>query len=196
MPQVDIDIVAQAFRGSLAPAGVKVQRPIDPGEAQLRQEPEQGRLQHTPSTQLPFWQSVLATQACPSTSFEPQLLFTQACPSLQSVSTAQVDGQPPFTQRKFPQSRGSGAVQLPIPSQTRTVFAVVAEVQVADPQMVVAGNAAQLPKSSHSPVVPQVVDAVWAQAASGMPTASCAQVPSWLRRLHARQGPAQALLQQ
>ena len=100
VPQVAADMLAHIVRGSAPPAGVRVQRPIEPGEEQLRHAPVQAVLQHTPSTQLPFWQSVLATQTCPSTSLEPQLLFTQGWPSLQSESRVQIDGQIPFTQRK------------------------------------------------------------------------------------------------
>ena len=50
-------------------------------------------------------------------------------------------------------------MQLLMPSQVRAVFKVVAEVHTAEPQMVVAGKVAQLLNSSHSPVVPQDVDA-------------------------------------
>jgi hypothetical protein len=196
VPQVAADMLAHIARGSVPLAGVRVQRPIDPGAEQLRQAPVQAVLQHTPSTQLPFWQSALATQTCPSTSLEPQLLFTQGWPSLQSESRVQIDGQIPFTQRKNPQSRGSGAVQLLIPSHCRAVFKVVAEVQTAEPQMVVAGKVAQLLNSSHSPVVPQVVDASWAQAGSAFPAWSGVQVPSRFTMLQARQAPVQALLQQ
>ncbi len=83
-----------------------------------------------------------------------------------------------------------------MPSQVRAVFKVVAEVHTAEPQMVVAGKVAQLLNSSHSPVVPQDVDASWAQAGSAFPAWSGVQVPSRPTVLQARQAPVQELLQQ
>jgi hypothetical protein len=196
VPQVEAAVVMHIRRGSALPAGVSVHRPSIPGEAQVRQVPVQASLQHTPSTQLPFWQSVPAVQSWPSTSFDPQLLFTQGWPSSQSASVAQTDGQSPLTQRKFPQSLDCGAVQVPSPSQVRAPFMVVAAGQVAEPHTVAAGNFAQVPKPSHSPVVPQVVDARAGQTASACPAGMGEQVPSRVGRPQERQSPVQAELQQ
>jgi hypothetical protein len=52
----------QTPRGSGVAAGMGEQRPIAEGSAQLRQAPPQGPSQHTPSTQKPLPQSVVAWQ--------------------------------------------------------------------------------------------------------------------------------------
>ena len=86
-------------RGSAAPAGTGVQRPIEDGSAQLRQAPPHAPSQQIPSTQKLLVQSVAAAHGCPF-GLRPQLWFaSHTWPSLQSTSLLQVEMQAPSRHR-------------------------------------------------------------------------------------------------
>jgi hypothetical protein len=111
----------QTPRGSGVAAGMGEQWPIAEGSAQLTHAPPQGPSQHTPSTQKPLAQSVVAWQLCP-TGFGPQLPFTQACPSWHWSSVWQDVAQAPFEQRYGQQFWTPGARQTPLPSHVPAVL--------------------------------------------------------------------------
>jgi hypothetical protein len=111
----------QTPRGSGVAAGMGVQRPIADGSAQLRHAPPQGPSQHTPSTQKPLAQSVVAWQLWPR-GFGPQLPFTHACPAWQSSSIWQETAQALFEQLYGQQFCTPGARQAPLPSQVAAVL--------------------------------------------------------------------------
>jgi hypothetical protein len=75
-PQLAAPWSAQTLRGSAAPAGTAVQRPIEDGSAQLRHAPPHASPQHTPSTQNPLPHSLASAQGAPI-GFGPQLPFWQ-----------------------------------------------------------------------------------------------------------------------
>jgi hypothetical protein len=74
VPQLAAPASVQMLRGSEAPAGTAVQRPIDDGSAQLRHAPPHASPQQTPSTQKPLPHSLGSAQGAPF-GFGPQLPF-------------------------------------------------------------------------------------------------------------------------
>jgi hypothetical protein len=191
----------QVLRGSAAPAVTNVHLPTEPASAQLRHPPVQAVLQQTPwppvvsTTQLLFWHCAFAVQGCPST-FGPQLPLTQAMPSAQSALVTHLELQAPLAHRKLPHSCVSGVWQVPRPSQVRGALADVEVTQVAAAQGVPEGYSEQAPNPSHTPVLPQVIEACLAHKGCPWPAGIGLQVPGDATRLQERQTPSQALLQQ
>jgi hypothetical protein len=62
VPQLATPWSAQVFLGSPAPAGTEAQRPIEDGNAQLRQAPWHASAQQMPSTQKPLAHSAALAQ--------------------------------------------------------------------------------------------------------------------------------------
>jgi hypothetical protein len=95
VPQDDAPVSPHVDRGSVAPAGTNVQRPIDDGSAQLRHAPPQASAQQTPSEQKLLAQSAATVHGWPG-ALGPQLPFTHEWPATQSSSLAHLLMQPLF----------------------------------------------------------------------------------------------------
>jgi hypothetical protein len=89
-PQVDTSDAghAVASRGT-PPAGTKLQVPGDPWTLQDLQLSVQAVLQHTPSTQVPLWQSLAQPQA------SPFILLPLASPLVQLIDPSVLPSLPP-----------------------------------------------------------------------------------------------------
>jgi hypothetical protein len=88
-PQLCWPWSTHTLRGSAAPAGTAVQRPIADGRAQVRQAPPHAPSQQTPSTQKLLLQSLAAAHGCPF-GLRPQLPFaSHTWPSRHSRSLVQ-----------------------------------------------------------------------------------------------------------
>jgi hypothetical protein len=116
-----LPLSVQMPRGSGVDAAMGEQRPMAEGRAQLEHAPAQGPSQHTPSTQKPLAQSVVAWQLCPR-GFGPQLPFTQACPGWHSSSVVHEVAQAPFEQLYGQQFWTPAARQVPLPSHVPAVL--------------------------------------------------------------------------
>ncbi|SRR6266540_1774887 len=98
VPQLDAAWVAQAARGSLAPAGTTEQRPIADDSAQVLHDPVHALSQHTPSTQKPLVQSPAAVHTWPLL-LVPQLPLWHVRGATHSASLVQWLIHAPSTQR-------------------------------------------------------------------------------------------------
>jgi hypothetical protein len=120
VPQVAAPWSAQVPRGSAAPAGTGVQRPIADGSPQDRQAPWHASAQQTPSTQKVLAHSPPVTQVWPFC-LGPQLPATQAWPAWQSASEAHLVLHAPFVQRNGAHVCTPGARHTPTPLQVPAV---------------------------------------------------------------------------
>jgi hypothetical protein len=115
---------------------------------------------------------------------------------LHSALVVQMELQVPLAHLYMPQSRISDAWHDPSPSQARVVFIAVGPEHVDVPHTVVDEYVVQVPKPSHTPVVPQVDVAALVHNACPWPAAIGEHMPTWAVKLQARQAPPQAVLQQ
>jgi hypothetical protein len=112
----------QTLRGSAAPFGTGVQRPIDDGSAQLRQAPPHAPSQQTPSTQKLLMHSLAAAHGWPF-GLAPQLPFaSQIWPSTQSASLVHLGMQAPSRQRYGAQPCTPGVRHVPRPLHVPAVL--------------------------------------------------------------------------
>lgn len=180
-----------------------VHLPGEPGTLQLRHAPSQALWQQTPSTQKPDSHWLASVQEAPGFTFPHRpvvVLFTVVathwCPAWQSLSLRQELLQAPLAHKKGAQSTTWASRQVPCPSQTRAVFSVTLDAQVAAPHGVFSGNTAQAPEPSQRPVVPHVEALLAGQRESDKPAPTSLQRPRALGSLQVRQAPVQATLQQ
>ena len=186
----------QTPRGSAAPTGSGVQRPIDDGSAHDRQAPAHASAQQTPSTQKVLAHSVPLAQVWPL-SLRPQLPATQACPAWQSASVAHFVLHAPPEQRKGAQTCTPGARHTPRPLHVPAVSSRSPS-HAGGTQTVSAGYREQPPNPSHVPDCPHDAALWFLQTPRGSttPRSMGQQVPSRPVWLHATQAPWQATLQQ
>ena len=184
-------------RGSAFPATIGVHVPSDATSEQLRQAPVHAVSQQTPSTQKLLAQSAFARHALPG-AILPHDLLTHAWPGSQSASMRHPLLQTPPAQRLGLQLATPGGLQVPRPSQTPGRLRRTRPVHVGARHCVSAAYRSQPSKSSHVPVVPQLVAPMSLHIArgSGAPSSTGQQVPTRPGAAHETQPPSQVTLQQ
>jgi hypothetical protein len=188
----------QTLRGSAAPFGTGVQRPIDDSSAQLRHAPPHATSQQTPSTQKLLRHSPAPAHGWPL-GLRPQLpLASQTLPSTQSPSPVQRARHAPSRQRNGEHTCTPGVRQVPMPLHVPAVFRRSPPLQVGATQTVSAAYSAQPPMPSHVPVCPHDAAPLSLQIACGsaLPASTGQHAPERPTRLQLTHGPLQATLQQ
>lgn len=130
----------QRWWGSALPTGTELQVPALPVRLQTWQVPQVGAEQQTPSTQLLLAHSVPSVQIWPRR-LRPHDPFVQNWPGAQSASAVQTATQlwVVLLQANGAQDCIVAGLQLPIPSQVRARFAVVAVAHAGAAHWVPAG---------------------------------------------------------
>jgi hypothetical protein len=120
VPQVAAPLSVQVPRGSAAPAGAGVHRPIAEGSAQVRHAPWHASAQHTPSTQKVLAHSDPLAQLWPL-AFGPQLPLTHAWPAVQSASLVHFVLHAPAAHLNGAHTCTPGGRHTPLPSHVPAV---------------------------------------------------------------------------
>jgi hypothetical protein len=152
VPQVEGSIIIQTPAGSVPPAATAWQVPREPGTAHELQLPQVELVQQYPSVQLPLKHSAPAVQIAPLAFRLVQTFDMHVKPVAQSPSPPHVVRQAAAPHAYGEQLVG-GCTQVPAPLQLPT-FVKVDPLQVAVPQVVVAGAFRHKPLPSHFPVKP------------------------------------------